>query len=450
MHEALAESGWRSRLYVTSTDLTPPRGEVARARYAPGSQEETDMMMSRLVADEPAENFVLEDVLFVSALRLARAVAELRGRKQTVYMLGFDFSADKGYSTALGRDFAPTGGDSRNMRITPQEFYFVNALYMLRESELDVRHVGNRRFSSLTPADLNAEFLPAGDAAEARAEGGVLVTAELTTNHFGDRQRLERMVRAANAAGADFVKVQKRDVETFYSKEQLDAKYVSPFGTTFRDYRNQLELDQDDFEFLDGLCKQLGIRWFASVLDEPSFRYMLQFEPELVKLPSTISEHTDYLATVANEYKGGIVLSTGMTDASYEQWVLDTFTKCDKLYLMQCNSAYPTPHHDCDIGVIRHYRDMAKDHPHLIPAYSSHDFGATACMLAAAAGAKMVEKHVKLGNTEWAHFDAVALDLTTPEFREFVSKIREAEMIIGSEEKKVNESEHHKYFKKTA
>ena len=61
----------------------------------------------------------------------------------------------------------------------------------------------------------------------------------------------------------------------------------------------------------------------------------------------------------------------------------------------------------------------------------------------------MLEKHVKLGNTEWAHFDAVAVDLGTPDFREYVDQIRETEMIMGSENKQVNQSEHHKYFRKS-
>lgn len=444
---ALHSSGYRSRLYVTSTDFAPLRGQVARARHVRMVQEETDVMMQRLVAEDPGADFVIEDVLFLSALKLARMIARFRGKPMRVYMVGFDFSAEAGYSHAIGQDYAPAQTGERAARITPQEFYFVNTLYMLRDSEVEVAHVGTRAFSALTAEELNERFLPRADD-PAAASDRVLVTAELTTNHFGDRQRLERMVRAARAAGADFVKVQKRDVETFYPAEQLEGRYVSPFGKTFRDYRHGLELDLDDFEFLDRLCRDLGIRWFASVLDEPSFRFMQQFDPELVKLPSTISEHTDYLAYVARNYRRGIVLSTGMTDAAYEKWVLETFTGCDRLYLMQCNSAYPTPLHDCDIGVIRHYRDLAREHPHLCPAYSSHDFGWIPSALAVAAGARMVEKHVKLGNTEWAHFDAVALDLTTTEFSDYVAKIREAEVIVGSEEKKVNESEHHKYFRK--
>jgi N-acetylneuraminate synthase len=62
----------------------------------------------------------------------------------------------------------------------------------------------------------------------------------------------------------------------------------------------------------------------------------------------------------------------------------------------------------------------------------------------------MIEKHVKLGNTDWAHFDAVAVDLTTADFRDYVAKVREAEEMVGSGAKKVNESEHHKYFRAAA
>jgi len=446
--DALDDNGYRSRLYICPVELSVPHGDVAKAKRISGSNGDTDMMMCRLLSDHPGEIFAIEDVLFISALRLARLIAFQRDRKQTVYMIGFDFSVDRGYSIAIRTDYAPNQAGEREARISPQEFYFINALYMLRDSSIEVKHVGNRGFSSLSPEDLNTLFLPELVAGTEHQHNRVLVTAELTTNHFGDRNRLERMVRSARAAGADLIKVQKRDVESFYSPEQLESNYISPFGSTFRDYRHALELSAEDFQFLDKLCTDLDLRWFASILDEPSFRFMQQFDLDLVKLPSTISEHTEYLEYVAGNYSGGIVLSTGMTDGEYEKWVLEAFTQSSKLYLMQCNSAYPTPLHDCDIGVVRHYHTLSQLHSHVVPAYSSHDFGWMASALAVAAGAKMVEKHVKLGNTDWAHFDAVAVDLTTSEFADYVAKIREAEVIVGKEEKAVNSSEHHKYFKK--
>ena len=112
--------------------------------------------------------------------------------------------------------------------------------------------------------------------------------AELTTNHFGDMQRLSTLVRSAKASGADFVKVQARNVETFYSQKELSLEYKSPFGKTFRDYRNQLELSKDNFKYLDDLCRSLNIKWFASALDKVSYEFLMTTNCYAIKLPSTI------------------------------------------------------------------------------------------------------------------------------------------------------------------
>ena len=442
VERTLAESGPRAQLYLTSTDFHPSGASALKVPHLALQQESSDLMMQRLLSGE----FVIEDILFISALKVALEVARLRGRPQKVYMVGFDFAPELGYARIEGRHYESGDAQSRSLLIRMQENFLLNALYMLQGSDIDVQHVGARSYSRLTTDELVSEFLPArrGDDSDGR-QWKVAVIAELTTNHFGERGRLERMVRAARAAGADYVKVQKRDVDGFYSAEQLSAPYKSPFGTTFGDYRHHLELSRDDFEFLDTLCRHVGIQWFASVLDESSYRFVLDFNPPLVKLPSTISEHTEYLARVAASCDRGIVLSTGMTDRAYERWVLETFDKAPVLYLMQANSAYPTPAKDCNVGVVRHYDFLSRQNPRIVPAYSSHDAGWFGSALAVSAGARMVEKHVKLGNTEWAHFDAVALDLTTADFKDYVAKIREAEVVVGSEEKTVNPSEHHKY-----
>jgi sialic acid synthase SpsE len=438
---ALEDIGCQARLYLTPKQYQLGGKAQLIAQYIELSQASSELVMQRLMSDE----FIIEELLFISALKIAREVASIRNCKQTVYMVGFDFDLSLGYSKLLGKDYATEDEEKGVTQVSIQEFYLLNALYFLRDSSLDVKHVGRRNFSALTTTELNASLIKSYY--NNAHVGRVSIVAELTTNHFGDRVRLEKMIRASHTAGANYIKLQKRDVDKFYSPEQLQSPYRSPFGQTFADYRYQLELSKDDFGFVDRLCKEIGMGWFVSVLDEPSFYFVQELGLELIKLPSTISEHKDYLKMVAESYTGNIVLSTGMTDKDYEDFVLSNFKSCEKLYLLQCNSAYPTPLHDCHIGVVRHYHDLAQKHAKVVPGYSSHDHGWKASALAVAAGARMLEKHVKLGNTEWAHFDAVAIDLTTSAFVEYVDNIRETELIMGSEVKRVNDSEHHKYFK---
>ncbi|WP_062381528.1 N-acetylneuraminate synthase family protein [Demequina pelophila] len=441
---SLRDAGMRSRAYVTSTDFQAPGHTVVNLPYEPLSNDEGDIMMSRF---QSRDELAIEEIMLLTALEFARLIADQRGERQTVHMVGFDFAPELGYSRATETEFSPDLSGDRGEGVRIQAEVLRNALYVMRDTNLDIIHVGDHELSRMTPAEFNALVAPKPlHPGEGELEQpDVLITAEITTNHFGDRARLEQLVRAAHAAGADLVKVQKRDVETFYTAEQLAKPYASPFGTTFGEYRRALELDREDFEYLDSLCGSLGISWFASVLDQPSFKFMADLGAPLLKLPSTISEHRDYLRYVSENYSGPLVLSTGMTDQDYEDWVLSTFGKQERLYLLHCNSAYPTPDEHCNIGVVRHYAELAKDHPNLVPGYSSHDHGWMASALAVAAGAGMVEKHVKLGNTEWAHFDAVAVDLTTPAFKEYVDNVRRAQMFVGSSVKKVTPSEHHKY-----
>ncbi|NUQ81820.1 MAG: N-acetylneuraminate synthase family protein [Bacteroidetes bacterium] len=437
--KAVSENGQKSRFYLMAGQPSLLTRDYSVLPYIPLTQASSDLIMQRFLAD----SLEIEDIMFLSALKVARKIADIRKRPQTVYLAGFDFDLNAGFSTKLGKVYATESFEEGSIRVLIQENYFLSALYFLKESNLRVFHVGGRPYSALSPAELNSRH--SKTYAKSQYVGNVLIVAELTTNHFGDRMRLERMIRASKSAGADFIKLQKRDVDSFYTPDQLKSPYFSPFGNTFGDYRYQLELSKDDFAFVDQLCKEIGIGWFVSVLDEPSFYFMLDLKPAMIKLPSTISEKKDYLKFVAGHYHGDLVLSTGMTTMDYEQFVIENFKTNNKLYLLQCNSAYPTPLHDCHIGVIRHYHELSRQYPRIIPGYSSHDLGWKASALAVAAGARMLEKHVKWGNTEWAHFDAVAVDLTTQAFTEYVDHVREAELIVGSEIKTIQSSEHHKY-----
>lgn len=444
VEESIESSGFKSSLYLTSTDFRPSDKDYFKLAYQPLVNDGADVMMSRLLDLDSLE---VEEVMLMTALKLALIVAEIRGAQQEVFLVGFDFESAKGFSKHV-----PTGFNKKNeadgkFLIDIQRHFLSNAIYMLRERQLSIFHVGSLDISTLTPSQVNErnQEIYSGKAFQSEASPIVLVTAEITTNHFGDRSRLERLVREARIAGADLVKFQKRNVETFYSKKQLSMHYSSPFGETFGDYRRALELDREDFEFIENLCMEIGIQWFLSTLDLESYEFAKEVGPAMIKLPSTISEHREFLAHVADDFTGDLVLSTGMTDESYENWVLSIFQKQERLFLLHANSAYPTPDSDCNIDVIRRYSRISETRPQLIPGWSSHDMGWFGSVMAVGAGARMVEKHVKLGNTEWAHFDAVAMDMSTSEFKEYVKAIRRAEIILGTSEKTVRPSEHHKY-----
>lgn len=276
-------------------------------------------------------------------------------------------------------------------------------------------------------------------------DGGVQIVAELRSNHHGDRVRLERMIRAAKRAGANFVKLQKRDVASFYPPEDLGRDYLSPFGTTFEAFRTGLELDFEDFQFVDRLCQEIGIGWFASVLDELSFDFIAKFGPRIIKIPSTVSGNHNLIKSIADKHDGDVVVSTGMTDQSFVNWVVETFANAKRLYLLQCTSAYPTPPEDADIAVVASYAALAERYPFVVAGYSSHDVGWKGSVMAVAAGARMIEKHVTIGPRDDINDDPVALDLETMEFADFVSEIRDAERLLGSPVKAIRKSENHKY-----
>lgn len=435
------------QLYVTDRELPAGIAKKLHAQYSPFNSEDSGLFIERFFDNKP---LWLESAVVISCLRVANEIAKALGKRKRVFLLGFDFSAQQGFSTKIVDKLHGADSAYVEQMVGNQEKYLERLLEEKEQLSIDIVHVGNRPYSMLTVEAFNALHEPTvkitpSDSHSDKQKSKVIIVAEITTNHFGDKDRLRAMILLAKKAGADYIKLQKRNVETFYSAEALNKPYKSPFGKTFRDYRLGIELSEDDFWWVDQFCKEVGIGWFASILDEPSYDFIKRFNPSLIKLPSTISEKKSYLEKVGNDWHGGLVISTGMTGPEYEDFIFNSFRKASQLYLLQCTSAYPAPENDTGVGIIRHYRDLSKKDSRIIPGYSSHDIGALCSQLAVAAGALMIEKHVKLGSVQWAHFDGVAVDLATEDFRKFVDEVRRAERIAGSEEKVIFASEHHKY-----
>lgn len=451
--ESLKHEGFKNEFYFSPHNISillPSKATYVPVKYQANNQEGIE----HLAAGFKRNEFVLSDFLLLSALQLVYLINETN---LPVYLLGFDFALQEGLEAG-----DMSGHDANYKRIllrTQKENFRYVKKYITEVLHMKVLHVGETDLSDLTidtfneaiqeeiPShfDLKASYKQLLAACE--QEDYTLVVAELTNNHIGDPQRLRQMIRAAKKCGADMIKVQKRDVDSFYTQEELNAYYESPFGKTLGDYRRGVELNDALMKVLIEECCVNQIVWFASVLDYPSLKYMEKYDCPLIKLPSTISNHKNFLRKAAEEYPGDLVISTGFTDSSYEDFVLETFSGNRTIFLLQCTSSYPAPPEACQIAVVRHYEELrvSKQIQGLYAGYSSHDLGSLGCMLAVAAGARMVEKHVKYGNLDWIHFDGVALDLSTQEFELFVKDIRKAQRMCGSKQKMIHQTEHHKY-----
>lgn len=448
MRQSLKDRGFKCEYYLAGKPL-PANIQHSVLPAIPFEYDGEELTTFRLELNE----YYDEPFVLSNALKVCRQIAKLTSTKPDVYLLGFDFSTDKGeVSKNLGIDYAKNEIE-RSLVVHSQEYEYLQFVkYFQDHPVINLIHVGSKDYSALTSEQLKDKLKPAINLhIESESESirqpsnKILIVAELTNNHLGDVNRMVEMVERAKEAGADLIKVQKRDVDRFYSPEKLSSYYWSPFGKTLRDYRKGVELDDDKLNRLNEICRSVNIGWFCSVLDFPSFQVVSRFSPELIKIPSTISNHRDFHQQIAKSYTGPIVVSTGYTDQSYEDYILETFRNNEKIYLLHCVSSYPAAMQDCNIAVVRHYAEISQKFSRVVPGYSSHDLGSLASILAVASGARMLEKHVKLGDVDWVHFDKVALDLKTDSFKKYVKDIRNTEMVLGSPLKEILKSEHHKY-----
>jgi sialic acid synthase SpsE len=447
VRQSLEEEGFRCGFYLAGKPL--PRS--VSHEVLPSIPPELDHHELNILRIERRE-FFDESFVLLNAFKIAMRISELKEKPINVYLIGFDFSTIGGsLSKKVGVDNSGAPADERNAIISGQEHDFRQCLAYFRAGKiLNIAHVGNKDYSTLTISEFNREVVGAGNLYNKNVinllnPDRVIVVAEVTNNHLGDPARLVEMVERSKDAGADLIKVQKRDVDRFYTKEQLDSYYWSPFGTTLGDYRRGVELNEEGLQILDDACKANEIEWFSTVLDLESYNVLTRYNPRMLKIPSTISGHRNFHRDLAKVYRGALVVSTGFTDQEYVNYVLETFSENEVVYLLHCISAYPTPQNACNVAVVRAYHKLHQQSSKIIPGYSSHDLGSTASMLAIASGARMIEKHVKLGNVDWIHFDKVAIDLKTNDFKRFIDDVRVAEEITGSEVKTILECEHHKY-----
>jgi len=261
------------------------------------------------------------------------------------------------------------------------------------------------------------------------------VIAEIGINHNGDMKTAKKLIDAANLAGCDAVKFQKRTLDLVYSKEDLDRPRESPWGTTNREQKMGLEFNKKQYDEIDKYCKQKGIEWFASAWDVESQLFLRQYNSKYNKVASALLTHRRLLEMIAEEGKYTFI-STGMSTTEQIAKAVEIFKKANCPFeLMHCNSQYPMPPERANLKMIKMLRDIFD----CKVGYSGHETGTGISVAAVALGATSIERHITLDRCMYGS-DQVA-SIEPGKVSSLVKEIRKIEKAMGDGIKTVSEEE---------
>lgn len=212
----------------------------------------------------------------------------------------------------------------------------------------------------------------------------VVIIAEIGVNHEGDVEAARRMMHLARDAGADAVKFQT------YTPE----RFVGTGDPARLDRVRSFALSDDALRDLANEAKSLAIPMFSAAITEDKIPLLAELFP-VIKIASG---DLDFEPAIRGAAATGlpVIISTGLGTLKEVDQAIAWFSDevgadhvRDRLHLMHCITAYPTPIEDANVLAV----PFLREHTGLTVGYSNHVIGPEACFAAIAHGASSVEVH---------------------------------------------------------
>lgn len=269
----------------------------------------------------------------------------------------------------------------------------------------------------------------------------VIIIAEAGVNHNGNYELAKQLVVKAKEAGVDYVKFQTAKPELVISQFAEMADYQK---TNTGTQESQLEMCKkihltfDDYKPLKAYCEEVGVKFMSTPFDMPSIDLLAEIGMDYMKVPSGEITNLPYLRKIA-KLGMPVILSTGMSRIGEVEDALNILLeggmKREDIFLLHCNTEYPTPYEDVNLKAMLTLRDTFG----VRVGYSDHTKGIEVPIAAVAMGAEVIEKHFTLDHNLPGP-DHVA-SLEPDELKSMVIAIRNIEKAIGSGLKVVSNSE---------
>lgn len=218
--------------------------------------------------------------------------------------------------------------------------------------------------------------------------------AEISGNHAGKYQLLEKTILAAIQSGASAVKLQsyspddltinskKKDFQIKGAKNKWNKQYLYDLYLKGQTPVNWLK---KIFNF----CEKRKIICFASPFSVSSVAELEKFNCPAYKVASLEINNIPLLKAIAKTKKP-VIISTGGSTIDEIKDVIKYFNNNKNFALLKCTVNYPANLDELNLNTIK---DLKKRFKNIEIGYSDHTIGDIAAITAVSFGASIIEKH---------------------------------------------------------
>jgi N,N'-diacetyllegionaminate synthase len=256
------------------------------------------------------------------------------------------------------------------------------------------------------------------------------IAAEVGINHNGDMVLAREMIDAAAEAGADSVKFQNYRTEDFVGDKRETYTYISQgkeITESQYDMFKRCELSRDQVLELAEYCRKRRVIFHSTPTGVDGLQDLIDAKVGVLKNGSDYLSHLGLIRAMG-ETGLPTVLSTGMAEIQDIEDAVQAFraTGNDKLILLHCTSAYPTPDEDVNVAQVKTLGEAFNS----LAGFSDHSDGISAAALSVAYGACWIEKHYTTDKNLPGPDQRFSMD--TDELAALVKVVRTAEKLVGN------------------
>ena len=259
----------------------------------------------------------------------------------------------------------------------------------------------------------------------------VMIVAELSGNHGGSFDKAVELIHAAAEAGADAVKLQTYTADTITI--DCDKPWFRTSDSNMWAGRTLYDLYKEAYtpwEWQPKLmeeARKLGMICFSSPFDSTAVDFLEELNVPAYKIASYEINDIPLIRKVAKLGKP-VIFATGI---AYREDIERALVICldegnDKVILLKCVSAYPTPYDQVNLNMMK---TLMNEHDCIV-GLSDHTPGSVVPIGSVVLGGRMIEKHITLDREGGGVDDAFSME--PEEFASMVRDVRIMEQALGS------------------